>query len=118
MHKFFKQIPYIFFTLKNVLNKNDQTSLTLGFVLLGLTMLLIGLAELSFLNEKTTNGYVLNKLSSETQELVEDAEISDMLILRARAMAEIESVARSKGMHKPAREDIAFVLPMHVVAQK
>jgi hypothetical protein len=105
-------------TLKSLFTRNEQLSLWSFGALMVLVIVGMGLVSLGVLNEKATKGYVLNKLESERQALVEDSEISEMLILRARAMAEIETAARSKGMYKPAREDVAFVLPMHVVAQK
>lgn len=77
---------------------------------------LIGVLSLTLLNDKASKGYQLSKLEEERQELVTDGEITDMLNLRARSMAVIEDTA--VGMVKPGQEDIYYVVPVAVVAQR
>ena len=78
----------------------------------------MGLFSLTSLNDKAMKGYVVNKLESERQELVRDGEITDMLILRARAYETIESSAVVGRMTKPLSDQVVYVTPVTVVAQK
>lgn len=77
--------------------------------------LIMGVVSLTSLNDKAMKGYLLNKLETERQNLVEDGEVTDMLMLRARSMDTI--TLKSTGMIMPSREDITYVLPITVVAQ-
>lgn len=79
-------------------------------------VVLMGVTSLATLNSKSTNGYQLNELEAEYQELVQDAEVTDMLTLRARSMTVIEE--RALNMRKPLEDEVAYVAPVTVYAQK
>lgn len=75
----------------------------------------MGIINLTSLNEKALQGYKLNKLENERQELVTDGEITDMLSLRSRSMDQVKE--RTRGMVAPERTDITYVMPVYTVAQ-
>lgn len=87
-------------------------------VLIVMLIMLMGILSLASLNDKATKGYLVNKLESERQDLITDGEISDMLILRARSLEIIESSDTVKRMVKPDRENMVYVTPITVVAQR
>ena len=82
--------------------------------LIVLSIALMGIVSLASLNDKAMKGYLLSQLENERQELVSDGEVTEMLMLKARAMATIEE--KVTGMVKP--EHISYVMPVTVVAQK
>ncbi len=103
-------------TFQHLFMRDERvTTLSTGGLVV-LMMIGIGLVSLSTLNSKATKGYVLNQLEEERQELVVDGEVTDMLILRARSLSEIE--AKAIGMVKPKSGDVAYVTPLQVVAQR
>ena len=105
-------------TIRNLFERNERISAASIGSLMLLAVVLMGLVSLALLNDKATKGYALNMLEEERQELVTDAEITDMLTLRARSMTSIEESSVLGGMYKPAREDVYYVMPISVVAQK
>lgn len=91
--------------------------LSLGGVM-AMAIVLMVLISLTTLNDKATKGYLVNQLEEERQELVTDGEVTDMMILYATSMSQMEERAAELNMRKPASNDIAYVLPVTVVAQK
>lgn len=83
-----------------------------------LAILGMGLFQLTSLNDKAMKGYSVNKLENERQELVRDGEITDMLILRARSYDNIQESEVVQGMRKPARDEVVYVTPVTVYAQR
>lgn len=103
-------------SLRSLFVRNERISMfSIGAALL-LSVTLMGVLSLTLLNDKASKGYQLSKLEEERQELVTDGEITDMLTLRARSMTVIEDHAY--GMVKPGRDDIHYVVPVAVVAQR
>lgn len=101
--------------LQKLFLRHQKLSLASVGAFLFVAMVGMGLTSLAMLNGKAMNGYQLNELEQERQQLVEDGEITEMLSLRARSMEVIESAA--VGMVKPSQEEITYVLPVTVVAQ-
>lgn len=105
-------------TIRDLFTRNERLSaFSIGAALL-LAVVLMGLISLASLNDKATKGYLLNKLEAERQELVTDGEITDMLTLRARSISVMEESSVVQSMRKPNREDITYVIPVTVVAQR
>lgn len=102
--------------IQNLFRRDDRFSaFSMGTVLV-LLAVFMGIFSLTSLNEKATKGYLVNKLESEKQDLVRDAEITDMLNLRARSLETIRTSAIVTRMVKP--DQIVYVTPITVVAQK
>lgn len=109
-------MPEIANTIQSLFIRNERVSaFSIGAVFL-LAVTFMGILSLTMLNDKASKGYILSMLEEERQELVTDGEITDMLTLRARSMTYIEE--NSAGMLKPEREDIYYVTPVTVVAQR
>ena len=83
-----------------------------------LAILAMGAISLASLSDKSMNGYLVNKLESERQDLIKDAEVTDMLILRAMAYETIENHDLVRSMRKAERSEVAYVTPITVVAQR
>lgn len=99
--------------------KNNEKFRNAGFITLLLVLTIgMGIMSLGSLNEKATKGYLVNKLESERQELVQDSEINDMLILRARSLESIEASETVQRMVKVSPEEIVYVNPITVVASR
>ena len=80
-----------------------------------LSLIVMGVSSLASLNEQATKGYMLTKLENESQELISDGEITEMLNLKARSMDAIEN--KVSYMVKPDRQNIVYVVPVSAVAQ-
>ncbi len=108
-------LSYLPPSLQRLFLRHQKLSMASVGTLLVITMLGMGVTSLAMLNGKAMNGYMLNQLEQERQQLVEDGEITDMLSLRARSLEVIANA--SLGMVKPAPTEITYVLPITVVAQ-
>lgn len=105
-------------TLIATLYKDERlNALTVGILLLALAVIM-EVFSLTSLNDKASKGYLVNKLESERQDLVRDGEITDMLNLRARSLESIKTSDTVTRMLKPSRENIVYVTPVTVVAQR
>jgi len=99
------------------IRNNKFSALSLGALML-LAIVGMGLYSLTSLSGKAMKGYMVDKLETERQELVKDGEITDMLILRARSFETIEGSDVVRGMRKADRNEIVYVTPVQVVAQR
>lgn len=104
----------IYTTFYALFTRNERLSTASIGALMLVAVTLMGLVSLTALNDKAMKGYMLNKLENERQELISDGEITEMLTLRARAMATIESQVT----HMRAPETVSYVMPVEIVAQK
>lgn len=102
-------------SLQVLFSRHQKLSLASIGVVLVISMAVMGLISLTMLNGQAMNGYTLNQLEQERQQLVEDGEITDMLSLRSRSLEVI--AAASAGMVKPTQTEITYVLPITVVAK-
>ncbi|MFA5792591.1 MAG: hypothetical protein WC897_01830 [Candidatus Gracilibacteria bacterium] len=100
--------------IRSIFTRNERLSLASVGGLLLLATFAMGLVSLTSLNDKAMKGTQLSRLENDRQELVTDGEVTDMLSLRARAIATIE--AGSTHMIKPGTTDITYVMPISVVA--
>ena len=102
-------------SLQALFSRHEKLSFASAGTLLLIAVVGMGFISLAMLNGKAMNGYMLNELEQERQQLVEDGEVTDMLSLRARSLAVIEQA--SMGMLKPDQTTITYVLPVTVVAK-
>ena len=104
--------------MNNFISKLEEFNpVYIGSSLLVLAVMM-GAFSMTSLNEKATKGYQVNKLEAERQDLVRDGEITDMLNLRARSLESIKETDRVSAMVKPGFEQIVYVSPITVVAQR
>ncbi len=108
-------LSYLPASLQALFSRHQKLSLASIGVVLVLAMTVMGIISLAMLNGQAMNGYTLNELEQERQQLVEDGEITDMLSLRSRSLEVI--AAASAGMVKPEQTEITYVLPVTVVAK-
>lgn len=104
--------------MNNFISKLEEFNPNYIGATLLLTAVLMGAFSMTSLNEKATKGYQVNKLESERQDLVRDGEITDMLNLRARSLESIKTTDRVSVMVKPGHDQIVYVTPITVVAQR
>ena len=103
----------LYATFQTLFHRNEKLSFMSVGGLIILSLAVMGVISLASLNDKAIKGYLLSQLESERQELVSDGEITEMLMLKARAMDTIE--AQVTYMVKP--EQVTYVMPVSVVAQ-
>lgn len=109
---------YLSLSFQRIFIRDDKVSaFSLGALML-LAIIGMGLFSLTTFSNKASKGYLVNKLESERQELVQDGEVTDMLILRARSYENIESSEIVRRMRKASRDEIAYVTPIQVMAKK
>lgn len=104
--------------MTNLITKLEELNPTYISACVITLAVVMGAYSLTSLNEKATKGYQVNKLESERQDLVRDGEITDMLNLRARSLESIKETDRVSVMVKPGHNEIVYVTPITVVAQK
>lgn len=108
-------ISHLLASLQALFSRHQKLSFASVGTLLIIIVVGMGVTSLAMLNGKAMNGYMLNELEQERQQLVEDGEITDMLSLRSRSLEVI--AAASMGMVKPEQTAITYVLPVTVVAK-
>lgn len=111
-------MPALVATIQDLLTKHERLTTVSAGALILMAITVMGLVSLMTLNTKATKGYVLNELEEERQELISDGEITEMLILRASAMSTIQDNEQVRRMVEPGKDEIVYVVPMNVVAQR
>lgn len=80
--------------------------------------LLMMVVNLTLMNTQASKGYVLRELEQERQALMTDGEVTEMMILQASSMHYLQEAPAVQGMRRPQKDDLVFVAPVSVFAQK
>jgi len=107
-------------TRRGVRKTTLRMHVNVGLVSLVMAMLfmitVMGLVSLTALNSQATMGYDINRLEAQRQDLLEDSELNDMLILKARSLDTIMESDVVTRMVRADSSEVAYVNPIVTVA--